>query len=592
MQNEHARLSALKDLRLLDTIPSANFDRITRLAASYFDLPVAAISLTDTDRQWFKSKVGVEHNEIPRYRAPCAQVAETCAPLVIRDFANDDYYSDSTLGHAGIRFYCGVPLVTPDGHGLGALCVLGTDPSDVTDEQLATLSDLAAMVMDQIELQHSLGRIEPSSGLPNRYQLVNDLSDLAKHQESSQQIISLLDLAHTAQLDRMIRVVGVSYLDGLIAKVRRILNRHLGDDGMAYHIAPTQFVFLCPADKSLAEYTIFLNQMMLDLKQEHEFQISMTPSIGSFIFNLGDSNTEEILRSVQSAVQDAREKTEKIAFFSTAMDLQHERNYIVQREFPNALMDSTQLSLAFQPRIDAVTGGFRSAEVLLRWQHPTLGNISPAEFIPIIEASEYARPLTNWVLRTALRQLSAWNATGMRLTLSINLSAINLQEADFIDRLNLMLAEFGIDAHQIEFELTETAMMMQTSSAMELLHALNAKGIRLSIDDFGTGYSSLAYLQKLPVQVVKIDRSFVNDINNSHRERILVQSMIELSHRLGYQVVAEGVETRETADLLAAMKCEELQGYWISRPLTSDAFMTWLGQWSEFGSSPRKLATA
>jgi GAF domain-containing protein len=131
MQNEYDRLMALRNLRLLDTIPSANFDRITRLAANYFDLPVAAVSLTDTDRQWFKSKVGVEHNQIPRYKAPCAEVAETCKPLVIRDFADDTYYADSTLGQAGIRFYCGVPLVTPDGHGLGALCVLGTNPADV-----------------------------------------------------------------------------------------------------------------------------------------------------------------------------------------------------------------------------------------------------------------------------------------------------------------------------------------------------------------------------------------------------------------------------------------------------------------------------
>jgi EAL domain-containing protein (putative c-di-GMP-specific phosphodiesterase class I)/GGDEF domain-containing protein len=461
----------------------------------------------------------------------------------------------------------------------------------LTDEQLATLTDLAAMVMDQIELQHSLGRIEPSSGLPNRFQLVNDLADLANNHGSGEQIISLLDLAQTAQLDRMIRVVGISYLDGLIAKVRNILNRHLGDEGMAYHIAPTQFVFLCPADKSLAEYNMFLNGMMSDLKQEHEFQITMTPSIGSFIFNFGESNTEEILRSVQGAVQDARERSEKIAFFSSAMDLQHERSFTIQKEFPNALA-SEQLSLAFQPRVDAATGAFRSAEVLLRWQHPTLGNISPAEFIPIIEASEYARPMTHWVLRTALRQLSNWNAAGTHLTLSINLSAINIQEPDFMDRLKLMLAEFRIGTHQIEFELTETAMMMQTSSAIELLQTLSDHGIRLSIDDFGTGYSSLAYLQKLPVHVVKIDRSFVNGIANSQRERILVQSMIELSHRMGYQVVAEGVETREIADLLATMKCEELQGYWISRPLTSGAFSNWLGQWQDFASGERQLASA
>lgn len=579
MHDESARIAALKDLRLLDTMPSENFDRITRLVASYFGLPIAAISLTDHHRQWFKSSVGVDHKEIPRERAPCAEVAESCRPLVIRDFAADAYYADSTLGNAGMRFYCGVPLITPKGHGLGALCVLGTEPFDVTEEQVATLSDLAAMVMDQIELQHSLGRIEPSSGLPNRYQLINDIGDLCSNCDGQSRTISLLDLAQTAQFDRIIRVVGMSHVDGMVDKVARILKRHLGEDAHAYHVAPTQFVFIAPKTVSRVEHASFLESIIASLGEQLEFQIAATPSIGSMTFIPGVTQViEEILRSLQGAVQDARDSEDKIAYFSPEIDTRHRRNFIIQRDFPKALDDQGQLSLVFQPRVDAMNGSFTRAEVLLRWNHPTLGHVVPSEFIPVIEASAFARPLTQWVVTAALRQLSAWNAAGLRIKLSINLSAINLQEGDFVERLNGALVQYGVDCDQIEFELTETAMMVDAASALDLLTKMAGFGIRFSIDDFGTGYSSLAYLQKLPAEVVKIDRSFITEMKEGKRERVLVQSMIELSHSLGYDVVAEGVETREEADVLKAMGCDELQGYWVSRPLGSNAFLGWLSK--------------
>ncbi|RZM17558.1 MAG: GAF domain-containing protein, partial [Sphingomonas sp.] len=168
--HEEARLDALYQLKLLDTLASEGFDRITRMASQIFGLPVAAVSLTDRDRQWFKSRVGVEHRSIPRDKAPCAQVAESTQPLVIEDFQADACYADSVLGRAGTRFYAGAPLVTSEGYGLGSLCVLGTEPRKATEAELAALVDLAAMVMAQIELQHAFGRIDPVTGMPTRNQ--------------------------------------------------------------------------------------------------------------------------------------------------------------------------------------------------------------------------------------------------------------------------------------------------------------------------------------------------------------------------------------------------------------------------------------
>lgn len=174
-RDEDARLGALRQLNLLDTGPSESFDRITRMASQIFGLPISAVSLTDRDRQWFKSRVGVEHRSIPRDKAPCAQVAESARPVLIPDLLADEVYANSVLADQGVRFYAGAPLVTREGFGLGALCVLGTEPRTASDAEMAALGDLAEMVMSQIELQHAFGRIDPLSGLPNRTQFLDDL---------------------------------------------------------------------------------------------------------------------------------------------------------------------------------------------------------------------------------------------------------------------------------------------------------------------------------------------------------------------------------------------------------------------------------
>ena len=175
IHDEDARLDALHQLNLLDTPASESFDRITRMASHIFGLPISAVSLTDRDRQWFKSRVGVEHGSIPRDRAPCAAVAESTEMLVVPDLLADTRYATSVLAEQGVRFYAGAPLVTREGFGLGALCVLGTEPRAATPAEMTALNDLAQMVMSQIELQHAFGRIGPLSVLPNRPQFLDDL---------------------------------------------------------------------------------------------------------------------------------------------------------------------------------------------------------------------------------------------------------------------------------------------------------------------------------------------------------------------------------------------------------------------------------
>lgn len=572
---EDIRLSVLHSLDLLDTPSSESFDRITRMASQIFDLPIAAISLTDTDRQWFKSRVGVAHQAIPRDRAPCAQVAESARVLVIPDMANDAYYGDSVLGRSGVRFYAGAPLTTREGHGLGALCVLGLEPRRATAKELTALEDLAAMVMAQIEMRHAYGRIDPVSGLPNRTQFYEDLADLAREPENGlKRCAILIDLAETRQLDGMSRVLGPSRIDGKVREAAQRLRAAASPQNPFYHVSTTQFAFLKEVESSASRFPQNLADLFVELEDDSASTFLMTPSIGVAVIKSEDTPAD-ILRAMTSAAQDARLTPTKIAVYSKSSDERHQRSFRLLQDFDNALKSDDQLSLVFQPRVDLLTNRCIGAEVLLRWQHPTLGHISPGEFAPIIEQSPYVTKMTAWVVDAALRQASAWKTRGVYVPLSVNISAANLEEVDFVQRIMLALLRHGIVPGMLELEITESAIMKNAEKALAKLSALADSGIRLSIDDFGTGYSSLSYLQRLPTTVVKIDQSFIRDLVTGSREKNLVRSMIKLSQDLGYQVVAEGVETEEVVAILESMHCNEAQGYYFAKPLTAVEFEKW-----------------
>jgi EAL domain-containing protein (putative c-di-GMP-specific phosphodiesterase class I)/GGDEF domain-containing protein len=565
---EEARLDALYQLKLLGTSPSESFDRITRMASQIFGLPVAAVSLTDRDRQWFKSRVGVDHDSIPRDKAPCAQVAETTQPLVIEDFLADPFYADSVLARAGTRFYAGAPLVTSTGYGLGSLCVLGTEPRQASSSEMAALADLAAMVMAQIELQHAFGRIDPVSGMPTRNQFREDLIDLARDHPGEQRLAVVVDLARDDQISKITRALGGAHVDELIREASQSLRAVLSSTRPAYHVGAAQFAFLSPPDVDQAAYMQLLQSTFETLRASSSVRFVTNVAIGVRPFILGAVPPDDVLRGAASAAEDARRTDGSIALYSPANDTAHRRQYGLLRDFGAALEAGDQLRLVFQPRIELATGRCIGAEALLRWRHPSLGGVSPAEFIPIIEQTSFARLTTQWVLDAALDQISSWEIAGITTAVSVNISAANLGEADLAERIQFGLSKRNLRPDGFEIELTESAIMDQPDQALATLRELAAAGICLAIDDFGTGHSSLAYLQRLPARVVKIDQAFVRNLTEAAGpDFVLIETMIDLAHRLGYRVVAEGVESSEAAAVLARLGCEEAQGFLFARPM-------------------------
>ncbi|WP_206733377.1 EAL domain-containing protein [Luteimonas sp. YGD11-2] len=572
---EAARLAALRDLDLLDTPESDSYDRITRMASRLFGVPIAAVSLTDAHRQWFKSHVGTAGREIPRDKAPCAEVTAQAGTVVVSDLQQDPRFSDSVLARSGIRFYAGAPLVTRDGHTLGAMCVLDSKPRETTPEERASLRDFAAMVMAQVELEHDYGRRDPLSGLPNRNQFANDVADLARARPGVPRVLLLVSLLDPARLQELVSVMGTRCIDDLVQASSRILKDRLGPGSSAYHVDVVSYALLLDEAEAGPSPTVMaeLASALAVPVTSSGIPVQMMPAFGVSPFEVGAAAAEDALRTGISVANDARATGLDSAVYSPASDTANRRRLTLLADFGDALARPGGLSLVYQPRIDLRSGRHAGAEALLRWRHPTLGDIPPAEFVPLVEQTALARPMTEWVLGAALDQQLAWRARGASVVVSINVSARNLEEADFLPRLAAHLARRGLPAEGLELELTETALIRNAEQVLVQLEGLRDMGVTIAIDDFGTGYSNFDYLRKLPARAVKLDRSFVSDLGPDPDARPLARAMIGIAHDLGLRVVAEGVENQATLDVLRAWGCDEVQGYFTGRPMAADALL-------------------
>ncbi len=252
-----------------------------------------------------------------------------------------------------------------------------------------------------------------------------------------------------------------------------------------------------------------------------------------------------------------------------------EHRLTLQGELRHAIANN-ELVLHFQPQINFESQTIHGVEALVRWHHPKHGLLPPDQFIPQAEQTGLIKPLTYYVLRSALRQCEQWQRMGIDLSVSVNISAVNIQDPEFVEEVAKLLNEFNVPPSRIELEVTETAVMSEPARAVACIKELCALGLQIAVDDFGTGYSSMAYLKELLVAKIKIDKSFVKDMVASHNDDVIVRSTVELGHNLGLKVVAEGVENEVVWDRLKALGCDDGQGYYMSRPLPADTFAEWL----------------
>jgi len=305
-------------------------------------------------------------------------------------------------------------------------------------------------------------------------------------------------------------------------------------------------------------------------------------SIGVAVAPAHGDEAQDLLRHADVAMYTAKRGKTGYAVYATAQDTYTPQRLTLVGDLRNAIADGT-LSLSYQPQVafsplSSHTERERlvGVEALVRWRHPRHGVIVPDEFIPLAEMTGLIKPLTEWVLNEALRQCRSWKRGGLSAPVSVNLSAESLRDPGLARMITGLLRTHGVPPTWLRLEVTESALMADVDRAGEVLAELVALGVRVSVDDYGTGYSSLAYLKRLPVDELKIDRTFVRDLGDDEADAAIVRSTVALGHALGLRVVAEGVEDEEAWDLLAEMGCDLAQGYYVCRPLPGPKLRRWL----------------
>lgn len=300
---------------------------------------------------------------------------------------------------------------------------------------------------------------------------------------------------------------------------------------------------------------------------------------GCYQYQQGEVDVNKVLRCLDIALSTAKQQGKSLALYQSGQDESHQRELTIIRDLPEAL-STGQMFIAYQPKVDIFVQRCVSAEALIRWQHPQLGFISPVEFILLAERSGNISLISNWMLEAVIKQLAAWRPNHPELCIAVNLSADDLLDAELAKRISTWLAEYQVPVTALSLEVTESAVMQDAAKVIRHLQQLKDLGLKLAIDDFGTGQSSLAYLKNLPVHEVKIDRAFIKDIEHNQQDELIVQATASLAAGLGLTVTAEGLENQAGLSRVLAAGCQQVQGYYFSKPLTAPQFSDWLDDFS------------
>ena len=424
------------------------------------------------------------------------------------------------------------------------------------------------------------------TGLPNRHLLADRASqaiDIARRGDEPLAVL-FLDLDHFKNVNDSL---GHRIGDALLAQLASRLRGAVREQDTVARMGGDEFVLVLPLTDIAGAAHLATKLMALASApfQVDQQELTVTPSMGIAMFPTDGDDFDTLCKCADAAMYRAkRDGRNAYRFFTSEMQAQSARALQLENALRRAL-ERNQLSLHYQPQLTLEAEGGDSrygadgaarivgAEALLRWHHPELGWVSPAEFIPIAETSGLILPIGEWVLQEALSQLRRWDDAGLpELSMAVNLSAVQFRHANLPELVERLLAELGMPAERLELELTEGAAMDDPAVAITVMNELHARGVRLSIDDFGTGYSSLSYLKKFRVSKLKIDQSFVRDLTDDAEDRAIVDAVIRMAGALGLQTLAEGVETEGQLAFLRRQGCQAVQGYLFSRPLPAEAF--------------------
>lgn len=444
---------------------------------------------------------------------------------------------------------------------IGPVAVQARWPLSIDSAALLFAALACVALRSVIELRQRVAAkalVDPETGLPNRLALESDLA-------TADQPALVLAAAAIERFDRIRDAIGIEATSELVRQASARIESRI--DGPVYRIAPDILAWAQPGDSDVAAGAVVLKitELFREPVQTRDGQVDVRLTIGLDRDPIANGIIPKIERAL-AAIGAARAAGDTCHWYQ-GTDPVVRRQLSMMGELRRGIA-AGEVAVAYQPKLDLRSGRIAHAEALVRWRHPVDGLIPPDRFIPLAESTGVIAEVTDFVMRTVVADCARWNALGVEMCVAVNVSAADIADAEFVDRVKSILAEHGVQPCSLSLEVTESAIIRSTSAAISVLTELREFGIKLSVDDYGTGQSTLSYLKQLPVHELKIDKCFVTSVCNSSNDEIMVRSTIQLAHELGLQVVAEGVEDHTTVGLLQSLGCDFAQGYFTGEPMS------------------------
>jgi diguanylate cyclase (GGDEF)-like protein len=577
--SDGARIAALRELGLLDTEPEPEFDRFTRLAVDLLGVPVALVSLVERDRQFFKSACGLSGEwaaarQTPLSHSFCQHVVARRQPLVIADARADPLVADNlAVRDLSVIAYAGLPLILSDGHAVGALCAIDTRPRAWTEHELRVLGDLAAAVRTQLELRRAVARQslrDTLTGLPARALTVAYADRLIAAHGDGELVALAVGIDDMSALNDG---YGIDHGDRILALVSRRIAHQLNSEDILGRLEGDVFAILRPRAADQLEALRLAHQVRAAVGAEpvavrgDRLPVSVTVGLATAG---ADVDGATLLTRAAEAMRLAKHDRDQVAVADSDTAPRSAAGLRLHGALAGAVARG-EITVAFQPIVELGSGWTRGFEALARWTHPELGPVSPSEFVPVAEASGEIVRIGEHVLRVACHQLARWRAaSGDDLQVTVNLSPVQLALPNIADVIAAILAETELAGQALALEITEEVFLSPGELEQRNLQRIRDLHVQIALDHFGTGYSTLAYLKRLPVDVLKVDRCFLDGLESDHRDAGLMSAILSMGSEMDRRVVAEGIETKAQRELLRLSGCLLGQGFLFSHPLPAE----------------------
>jgi diguanylate cyclase (GGDEF)-like protein len=514
---------------------------------------------------------------------PASRALRQLRPVIFNDIATEVGVGvalrDELLAR-GIKSGASFPIAV-GGRPKAVLSLYAAECNAFDEEAARLLQELAeniSFALDTVEKRerlHYLAYYDELTGLANRTLFFERVGLYIRGaaNEGNQVALAVIDLERFKNINHSLgRVSG----DALLRQVAEWLSQKLGDATLVARIGADQFAIVFPKIKPESDFGSLLEQTM-DALRRHSFHLNETvfhigAKLGVALFPYDGADCDTLFKNAEAALRKAKLAGDSYLFYAQRMT----DTVVLRLSLENLLREAVEKEefvLHFQPKINLASGKLTGAEALIRWNDPRSGLLAPAKFIPILEETGLIHQVGRWALNKAIETHLRWLAAGLpAVRIAVNVSALQLRSRDFMEEVRQAVAVNPSGPSGLELEITESLIMEDVKYSSQKLQAIRAMGVTIAIDDFGTGFSSLSYLARLPVDTLKIDRSFVSDMTAGEHGLVLVSSIINLAHSLKLNVVAEGVETEEQSRLLRSLRCNEIQGYLLGKPVPSDVF--------------------